>query len=893
MKDFLFRLSIGKKLVLSMVLISGLITFLMTALQLYAFYVDGLSAIEKRLAEIESVHVPDITERLWVSDFDNIKGHVNTLVKFDGVQAIHVLEQNSLVYGAAEGVVNSDNVKNFVLRYRYRNENVDIGSLVVYLEYDSLYDSLFFKAVSIFVSNALKTFVVGFAILLLFNYLVTRHLVVMASFFNSLDKSISGDDLILDRHAVEARNDELDIVVSSVNSMKHSAQKYFHDLVSSNKDLVLYKKRMEHLKELMERPFYSEAEILEYGLESAVKFSQSMAGDLFVGSLLHGNHITYLYGDVPDAKHDLTVCMKCMSDGPVVVEFGEYGVCALDGVNDTCVVRKLCVPINSHNNVEGIISVYDRDFAYSDDDVIELELFVRSMWSLIQRRRSQYELELSQKSYKTLLETSAAIPWTMDISSFSYSHVGVQIEKLFGYSLHEWYDPLFQRQHIHPNDLHGVIEKQKECMANNSDYRAKYRFYDKSGRERWVLDAGRLVAGQNQVDVIQGFMFEITEQEHHDQILRRTQKMEAMDTLAGGIAHDYNNMLGVIMGYSQLITESPSADKTLSKYNAQIYQAALRGSNLTKKLLKFSKQRSQEASGVMLNRILLDDEDMLRKTLTPKVSLKFELDENLAQVYIDKNGIENAILNLCINASHAMPSGGDLIIRTENTFLNRLEAEKYQLPEGAYVSCSIIDSGIGMAESIQERIFDPFFSTKGDKGTGLGLSQVYGLVRASEGMINVISEPGRGTTMSILLPVYHTSEQPEERENIVDIKMLQGTESILVVDDEVSIRDMAVEILSLNGYVTDVASGGEDALQKLSKGNYHMVLSDVIMPGMSGYQLAHKIRELYPTIKIQLNSGFNDDCDRNEEDDELYENVINKPYSTRELLTQIRKMLDA
>jgi len=294
-----------------------------------------------------------------------------------------------------------------------------------------------------------------------------------------------------------------------------------------------------------------------------------------------------------------------------------------------------------------------------------------------------------------------------------------------------------------------------------------------------------------------------------------------------------------------------------------------------------------------LNKILLDDEDMLRKTLTPKVRLKFELDDSLAQVYIDKNGIEDAILNLCINASHAMPSGGDLIIRTENTYLNRLAAETYQLPEGAYVSCSIIDSGIGMAESIQERIFDPFFSTKGDKGTGLGLSQVYGLVRASEGMINVISEPGRGTTMSILLPVYNTSAQPEDRENVVDIKMLQGRESILVVDDEVSIRDMAAEILSLNGYVTDVADGGADALQKLSEGQYDLVLSDVIMPGMSGYQLAHKIRELYPTIKIQLNSGFNDDCDRNEEDSELYENVINKPYSTRELLTQIRKILDA
>ncbi|MDH5184348.1 MAG: ATP-binding protein, partial [Gammaproteobacteria bacterium] len=813
MKEYISRLSIGKKLVLAMVLISGSITLLVTSVQIYGFYLDGLNDIDDRIIEIEQVHVPDVTERLWISDVDNIKGHLDTLIKFDGIRFIEIYDQSSLVYASGSSTgVDSAGVKVFSLSYKYKGEDVGIGRLLVYLEYDSLYEDLFVKAISTLLSNGIKTFIVGFSILVLFNYLVTRHLVTMAAYFDSLGGQAESEDLLLGRGMVSGRNDEIDVVVRSVNNMKHSTQSYLREIKNTNKELGLYQRRMEFLKELMEHSFKSEAELIQYGLVAAVNFSESMSGELVIDSNIAGEPASYIHSEdnneIVVRRQDIVVCRKCLKNGAEIIEHEGNGVCELDDGSDSSIVRKVCVPIKSGNDIEGLLTIYNRSHSYSESDVVEIELFLQSLWNLVLRWRSQSELEQSRLNYKTLLETSSAIPWTMDIKTGTYIHVGQQVENTFGFSSEDWYRPLFQRQHIHPDDLVDVLGKQKKCIDENVDYRAKYRIYDKDGQERWLLDSGKIVTSENQSCSLQGFMFDITEQEQHDLLMRRSQKMDAMDTLAGGIAHDYNNMLGVIMGYSQLIMEKASNDDVLLKYNNHIYQAAQRGAALTAKLLKFSKQSNVSVSEVSLNMILQEDEDMLKKTLTPKVRLKFELEDELDLVYIDKNGIEDAILNLCINASHAMPSGGDLVVRTENLSLTQTEAEKFQTTSGDYVGLSVIDSGIGMSMSVQERIFDPFFSTKGEKGTGLGLSQVYGMVRSSGGVINVVSEPGHGTTMAIILPRHIGNE------NIMPVNaepkqaLNNGSESILVVDDEESLRDMAAEILSLRGYSVEVAESG-------------------------------------------------------------------------------------
>lgn len=899
MQKIFNNLSIAKKLVVAMVISSGLITIVTTLIELNVVYRDGVSGIERRLVEIGEVHVPDITERLWISDVDNIKGHLDSLVKFDGIHSVFMYENDKFLIKAGDVPDDELRAKIFNLKYKYKNEVVDIGRMDVYVTYNNVYDRIVNKVLGTLLTNGMKTFLVGFVVLYLFNFLITRHLSSMARYFKTFDILSPGGELKLGRPVNRVRYDELDVVVNAVNGMQNNIATSILQIDEKNRELESYNRRAGLLIELMDMPYANETDLIEYALKSAVELTSSNVGCINISDGNANPKKIYTYGvdDCSGSMADVSsLCYKCLEKGKAVVEEGTGDLCALDhkaGISSAS-QNKLCIPILSEDIIIGIVTVTGKNTPYTSEDTNELNLYVHSLWNLILRRRAQSDLVKSQQHYKTLVETSSAIPWIMDISSERYIHVGPQVVNVFGYSTDQWYQDRFLVEHVHPDDFPNINQKLKDSIATGDNYRAKYRIFTADGEERWVLDYGNIIS-EDSITFLQGFMFDITEQENQDLILRRSQKMEAMDTLAGGIAHDYNNMLGVIMGFSELMMSQVSDDPKLTKYSSVIHQAAQRGASLTSKLLQFSKQHNESYSVVSLNSLLREDEDLLSKTLTPKISLNYDLSSDLENIYIDKNGIEDAILNICINAMHAMPDGGKLIIRTENKRLTHAEGDFYQLGEGDYIKLSIIDNGIGMDKNTQEKVFDPFFSTKGDSGTGLGLSQVYGLVRRTNGAIYIDSESARGTTINILLPAYKGEERIAS--SVSDVNktdgLIGGTESILVVDDESSICKMADAILSGYGYDVDTAEGGIAALEMLSRKKYHMVLSDVIMPGMNGYQLAHQIREYYPDVKIQLNSGYHDDSSRNNDDGYLYENILSKPYSTKDLLEKIRKLLDS
>jgi len=376
------------------------------------------------------------------------------------------------------------------------------------------------------------------------------------------------------------------------------------------------------------------------------------------------------------------------------------------------------------------------------------------------------------------------------------------------------------------------------------------------------------------------------------EIIIRSQKMDALGKLTGGIAHDYNNMLGVVMGYAELLELSLSGQPKLAKYAHEIHHAGERGAKLTKKLLAFSSKKASEADLLNINFLLQNQKLMLEKTLTPRITLEFDLQENLWPVWLDESDMEDAILNMSINAMHAIEGMGQLIIQTRNQKINQLTAKSLALKPGDYVRLAITDTGCGMDKETCERIFEPFYSTKGDIGTGLGLSQVYAFAQRSGGTIRVYSESGHGTQFTLYFPRYDKRIRDEQLTEDNAITVFSGNESILVVDDESALREFSKEVLVGSGYRVLCAENSDQALELLRNEKVDLLLTDVIMPGMDGYQLATKVKALYPKIKIQLISGFSEGYRGDSVNEELYQQKLQKPVSSSVLLQKVRMLLD-
>lgn len=372
---------------------------------------------------------------------------------------------------------------------------------------------------------------------------------------------------------------------------------------------------------------------------------------------------------------------------------------------------------------------------------------------------------------------------------------------------------------------------------------------------------------------------------------KRSQKMDALGKLVGGIAHDYNNMLGVILGYAELLEMKQGNLAGAESYISEIIRAGERGRTLTRKMLAFSKSESSNPGSCNINKALIDLKDMLAKSLTASITLDYELNEKPWPLWLDANELEDAILNMCINAKYAMPEGGALSIQTENIYLAKDEAKLLGLTANDYLKLSISDTGSGMDEETKSHIFDPFFTTKGELGNGLGLSQVFGFIERSGGAVDVYTQLNCGTQFSLYFPRYSSEPYISKPFDKKSVPQLAGDEFILVVDDEPALRELANQILTHFGYRVITTSNGETALNILATTSIDLMLSDVIMPNMDGYQLARRVSEQYPSVKIQLTSGFSDKT-HTSSDQKLKNNMLNKPYSSKELLTSIRLLLD-
>jgi PAS domain S-box-containing protein len=448
-------------------------------------------------------------------------------------------------------------------------------------------------------------------------------------------------------------------------------------------------------------------------------------------------------------------------------------------------------------------------------------------------------------------------------------------------NLHVWEDPSQRSRMVATLVAHGKVNEEQVGLRT------------KSGKILQVQISMEIIRLEGQQCLL-SVTRDVTQQNLLEEQLRQSQKMEAIGRLAGGVAHDFNNLLGVILGYTEILATESAPASASGKKLAAIKNAAERAALLTTQLLAFSRKQPLQFKTVNLNDILRQTEMMLRRLIGEDIEFAFVQDSKLGLVKADPGQMVQIIMNLAVNARDAMPQGGKLTIETANiTFAEGTTCQGVSVRSGPYVLLAVSDNGLGMNAETKARIFEPFFTTKPEgKGTGLGLATVYGVVKQSEGYIFVDSELGKGTTFNVFLPriaaaveVQPTAEPP------ASVELTQVSETILLVEDDQSLRDLLNDSLRMHGYHVLVATGGLHALQVAERhpGRIDALITDVIMPQMSGPELAKLLKATQPQLKVVYISGYIDDHTQILDPGIAF---IQKPFELNQLAQKLREALD-
>jgi PAS domain S-box-containing protein len=503
----------------------------------------------------------------------------------------------------------------------------------------------------------------------------------------------------------------------------------------------------------------------------------------------------------------------------------------------------------------------------------------------------------AENKYRTLVEQVAAISYIAELGiKGQWHYISPQVEAITGYSQDDWLaNSCDWMRHI-PQEDHAVIEAAEDASLRGERFQAEYRIVRKDGAVIWVSDTAVVVSGSDSHPVMEGIIVDITERKLLENQLQQSRRMEAVGRLAGGIAHDFNNLLTIIKGYAELAEQRTGMQPDLRADIQQIENAAERASTLIRQLLAFSRRQVLQPKVIDLNAIVLGLDKLLGRLMGEHIEMRTRCGANVGHVKADPAQIEQVIMNLVVNARDAMPKGGRLTVETVNVELDSTYARDHvSVKPGPYVMLAVSDSGIGMSPETVAHIFEPFYTTKeSGQGTGLGLSTVYGIVKQSGGYIWVYSEPGKGTTFKVYLP--RVAAQVESKPEIVELPAPgKGSETILLVEDEEAVRELANRILSAKGYSVVAAKSTREAEQFAEKhgGTIHLLLTDIIMPGTSGRELAKRITARHPRTRVLYMSGYTDNVLAQGGVLEAGLSFLQKPFTPGALVQKVRDVLDS
>ncbi len=558
----------------------------------------------------------------------------------------------------------------------------------------------------------------------------------------------------------------------------------------------------------------------------------------------------------------------------------------------------LAIPVLADGQVVAVLEFFLLQERSADERLLQLIGSIATQLGTVTRRKqAEEELRRSQRRYETLVNSVEGIVWEADARSFAFTFVSRQAERLLGYPVQRWLrEPTFWRDHIHPDDREAALASWWRATQEQRDYNLTYRMISASGKEVWLHDLVNVVVEAGQVVALRGVMVDVTQQMRLEEQFRQVQKMEAVGRLAGGVAHDFNNLLTAIMGYSQMLLISLPGTDPSRELITEIHKAGERAARLTRQLLAFSRKQVLKLHVLNFNTVVTGMQKMLGTVIGEDIDLVTRLDPHLGLVKADLGQLEQVIINLAVNARDAMPGGGRLTLETANEELDESFTQEHpDVKPGPYVSLAVCDTGCGMDAATLARLFEPFFTTKEQgKGTGLGLATVYGIIKQTGGHIGVTSKPGHGTTLKVYLPRLAEAAPLPEVVHQPNTSWPRGCETVLLVEDDKAVREFSRSLLEQAGYHVLEAPDGAEALR--ISGNHgdriHLLVTDVVMPGMSGRELADRLTSMRPGLQVLYLSGYTNDAVIGRGVVESETAFLQKPFGPDDLAAKVRQVLD-